>query len=222
MNKKEKLNLSKFKKIIEKRKFDEYDIIAFLITIRAYLKRKKTPFVYDFADGVAHRKRNQGNAFESIMKSAQNKYILNEYGKVEKYNGMEYETWKNEWYIIADLFEIEITPIIVSEITLCIFSIFQFTEFEYCKKQIKDNPEYANFKGSFELIIDENSNLSLSTFSNKAVCFGRLDDVEVEEKYKNKYLFEPVETIRIKKRLYLQCNGENVLYVKKKLKGVSK
>lgn len=221
MNKKEELNLNKFRRIIEKRKFDEYDIMAFLITIRAYLKKGDTPLIYDFADGIAHRKRDRGNAFESIMNSAQNKYVISEYGKVEKYNGMDYEGWKNEWNIISKLFDIKITPIIISEITLCIFSIFQFTEFEYNEGQIKKNPEYKVFKGIFELLIDENSNLHLTTLESKAICFGRLDDVEVEEKFKSKFFFEPVETIRIKKRLYLQCNGEKVLYVKK-LKNIHK
>ena len=222
MNKKEELNLCKFRKIIEERKFDEYDIIAFLITIRAYLNRNKTPLIYDFADGIAHRKRNQGKAFNSIMNSAKNKYKLNKYGKVEMYNGMDYEGWKKEWEIVSKLFDIKITPIIVSEITLCIFSIFQFTEFEYSEDEIKKNPEYKELKGIFELLIDEISNLSLSAFSNKAVCFGRVDDIEVEDKFKNKFLFEPVETIRVKKRLYLQCNGENILYIKKKFRGIHK
>lgn len=216
MNKKEELNLKRLKKIIEKRKFDEYDIIAFLIIIRPYLEIKDTPLVLDFANGVAHRKRDKGNAFTSLMSAAQNNYELDKNRKVKNYNGINNEKWKKEWFNISNQFNIKITPIIISEITLCIFSIAQLTEFEYNESEIKKNPEYEKYKGRFELLIDDNSNLHLSTFDGKGVCYGRLDDIEVENGFKNKFFFEPVETIRINKKLYLQSKGQNVLHIKKK------
>lgn len=215
MNKKEELNLNRFRQIIEKRKFDEYDIIAFLITIRAHLEKAMTPFIYDFADGIAHRGRDQGHAFNSIMSAEKSNYVLNKLGRVRNYDGIVDEIWKNEWINISKLFNIKITPIIISEITLCIFSIFQFTEFKYNQKQIENNNELQKFKGTFELLIDENSNLSLSTIGSKTVCYGRLSNIVVEGKYRNTFFFDPVETVRINKRLYLQCNGERILYVKK-------
>lgn len=209
------MNLNRFRQIIEKRKFDEYDIIVFLITIRAHLEKTRTPFIYDFADGIAHRDRDQGYAFNSIMNAEKSNYVLNKFGRVRNYDGIVYEIWKNEWINISKLFNIKITPIIISEITLCIFSIFQFTKFKHNQKQIEDNHELQKFKGTFELLIDKNLNLNLSTIGKKAVCYGRLSDIVVEDKHRNTFFFDPVETVRINKRLYLQCNGERILYVKK-------
>ena len=43
MNEKELVNLNHYKYLIENRKFDEYDIIGFLVLIREYLNKDKNP-----------------------------------------------------------------------------------------------------------------------------------------------------------------------------------
>ena len=218
MNKKEEINLKKIKNIIENRKFDEYDIISFLIIIRPYLTSKKNPFIYDFANNIAHRKRDRGNALESITSAEINNYLLNDEGKVNNYNGISEENWNIEWKHISAKFNIKLTPIIISEITLCLFSLVQFSEFEYNINSIKDKPNLKKIKGKYELLIDDDSNLHLTTLGTKMVCYAKLINIQVEEKYKNKILFEPVETVRINKKLYLKYNNENILYVKRKIK----
>ena len=218
MNNKEIINLKKYKKLIETRKFDEYDIIGFLILIRPYLDNN-TPFIFDFANGIAHRERDRGHAFQCIMDAAINDYQVDEKGKVIGYNGINEEEWNNEWNYISKRFLIKMTRIIISEITLCIYSLFQFSIFRYSNEILKNNPQLKDYQGTFELLIDNDNNLHLSTSEKKTgcfVCYGRINNTQVDNKYRNKFFMDAVETSRMNKKLYLICNGEKVLYIGKK------
>lgn len=218
MNGKEIINLKKYKELIENRKFDEYDIIGFLILIRPYLNNT-TQFVLDFANGIAHRERDRGHAFECIMDAAKNGYHVDSNGKVIGYSGINEVEWNKEWNDISKHFSIKITPIIISEITLCIYSLFQFSKFRYSNDIIKKKPELKDYQGTFELLIDNSNNLHFCTSEQKTkrmVCYGRIKNTQVDSKYKNKFFKSAVETSRINKKLYLMYNGEKVLYIGRK------
>ena len=44
-----------YKYVIENRKFDEYDILGFLIFVRNFISKDKYKYIYEFTDLVAHR-----------------------------------------------------------------------------------------------------------------------------------------------------------------------
>lgn len=66
MTEKELLDLKHYKNLIENRKFDEYDISGFLVLIREHITSKEHPLFRDFADGIAHRKRDKGIIYDKI------------------------------------------------------------------------------------------------------------------------------------------------------------
>ena len=64
MTLKEQIILNHYKTIIEKRAFDEYDILGFLIFIRAWVTNDGV--IREFCDLIAHRERNQGRVMRCI------------------------------------------------------------------------------------------------------------------------------------------------------------
>lgn len=60
MDLKAKFIMEHYKKLIENREFDEFDILGFLIFIRSFIKpNKQYPLIEEFADLVAHREREK-------------------------------------------------------------------------------------------------------------------------------------------------------------------
>lgn len=93
---KEMTMLNHYRSIIENRSFDEYDILGFLIFIRARIRSYK--LVLEFCDLIAHRERNQGYVMHCIRVAIEANY---EFAKksmaVKGYNGIRWEQWKAEW-----------------------------------------------------------------------------------------------------------------------------
>ncbi len=125
MNIKEIKMLEHYRYLIENRLFDEYDIYGFLILIRNYLPKKELRLVHEFADNVAHRERDQGLVFENLKNCRLNKYQTKDGKKVIGYIGYKPKTWNNEWKKLMNLFRISINSIILKELTVCLFSLFQ-------------------------------------------------------------------------------------------------
>lgn len=151
MDDKAKIILSRYKQKIEGFRFDEFDILGFLIFIRQYISRKKYPSVIEFCDLIAHRKRNQGRAMRSIKAVSQNNFETDtSSGKVIGSEGIPDEQWSKEWKDIFTRFEIHFTQKRLREIRLCIISLAQKTEFH--------NEEGT---GRFEIIIDHENNIDL-------------------------------------------------------------
>lgn len=72
MTLKEQIILNHYKTIIEKRAFDEYDILGFLIFIRAWVTNDGV--IREFCDLIAHRERNQGRVMRCIEGAIKNDY----------------------------------------------------------------------------------------------------------------------------------------------------
>ena len=75
MTLKEQIILNHYKTIIEKRAFDEYDILGFLIFIRAWVTNDGV--IREFCDLIAHRERNQGRVMRCIEGAIKNDYEWN-------------------------------------------------------------------------------------------------------------------------------------------------
>ncbi len=234
MTDKELLNLKYYKEKIEKRKFTEYDIIGFLVLIREHINNNINPIFHDFANGTAHRTRNQGIIYDSMYNAELECYELDETGniiglkrnsygkpimcvltdnnKVKGYNGIEYNVWLEECKNISKQFNIKITPMIAKELLVCMFSIFH-------RAKIKTNKFSQNKKikinGSLELFIKEDNSISLVTSDDNkkyTVCFMKINDITV---LKSNFIMESVETFRKRGILYLKSNDDILLKVSK-------
>lgn len=213
MNEKEIKNLEHYKQLIENRKFDEYDIMGFLVLIREYLDPKKNPIIFDIANGTAHRKRNKGKIYDCIYFAILNNYLIDKDGHVEGYHGVFDSEWKLECSNLSKQFNIKITPIIATELAVCLFSIIHRSKYETDIKSINKD---INIKGSIEMMTSENS-LSILTSDdiNKiTVCFMKIENIDIIEK--NKFIIDVVETYRKNKFLYLRSNGNDILKVTKR------
>ena len=66
-DKKERFMFEHYKKILEERLFDEYDILGFLIFIRRHISDSEYPYIRDFADLIAHRNRKRGKVMLELL-----------------------------------------------------------------------------------------------------------------------------------------------------------
>lgn len=168
MDNKAVMMLAHYKKILEEKTFDEYDILGFLIFIRSHLPKARYQHIREFADLVAHRHRDRGVVMKSIEAAIQNGYQVEE-SRIRGYHGMDYETWRQEWIDLGEEFSIEIDSDIVLEISVCIFSLAQYSEYTS-----------GDYFGKVEIFISKNSEsseLALCTTEGKGdsgyICFAK-------------------------------------------------
>lgn len=213
MNEKEVKSLKHYKYIIENRKFDEYDIMGFLMLIREHLNKKKNPIIYDIADGTAHRNRNKGELYDSMYNAALNNYLVNDDNHVEGYNGILENKWKQECLNLTKQFNIKITPIISIELAVCMFSIIHRSKFETNRKSFNKD---INIKCSIEMVTDEDSLAILTSddIKNITVCFMKIENIEIIKK--NEFIWNPVETYRKNGFLFLRSDDADILRVAKR------
>ncbi len=170
IDQKEKIIFLHYKDKIENLEFDEYDILGFLIFIRRhiYTDREKYENIIEFCDLIAHRERNQGKAINAIKGGIYNQYqTRDDSNKLKGYSGIYQEIWKKEWENFFDEFKITYNDKTILEITLCIYSLAQYTKYIFGKnnkciaemslfqeedgsltistKEIKDNTPFVNF-----------------------------------------------------------------------------
>ena len=127
-----------YKKIIEERTFNEYDVMGFLILIREYIPENKLNdtnkyymSIKDFADGIAHRKRNKGKIFNSFKEAKDNDYCSYDNSPMIKgVNGFNYNYYLEAWRKIGQYFEINMSDKIIKDIMVCVCSLLQFTIYE--------------------------------------------------------------------------------------------
>lgn len=202
--------LNHYKKIIENRLFDEYDILGFLIFIREQIDKSRCHFVQEFCDLVAHRTRDEGVVKDNIQNAINNSYQKNKNNKIKGYNGIAWETWVNEWKIIGEDLNINFfidNKKILKEITICIISLAQDTEYLDEKTLI----------GKVEPFIDSKKKLVLLTSeSNKhspLICLmacGPFKDIDDKDKG---FINLPLETKRIDNSLCLYCGDKQILKI---------
>ena len=197
MDKKEEAILKHYKKKIESQEFDEYDLIAFLIVIRPHLNVRKHKRIKDFADTIAHRVRNQGIAKDAIQNAKKHGYVRTpKNNKVRGYRGIAESTWEREWRDFGKTYDIKITKKIIKDITLCFYSLSQFTTYFSDKKRdgkkgkIGKMDLSAGRDSKLALMTSENTSSSLYINFSVSGAFDLLPD-----RYKHFY-DKPVEAVR--------------------------
>lgn len=137
MTDKELLNLEHYKKLIENRKFDEYDIIGFLVLIREHIDCRLNPLFYDFANGTAHRTRCKGIIYDNIYNAILNNYQTDSNNKILGFNSVLNSNWDIECANISKQFKIKMTPIIRIELLVCMISIIHRSLYNTTNKSTK-------------------------------------------------------------------------------------
>lgn len=195
MDKKAQAILKHYKNKIESRSFDEYDILGFLIFIRKYIENNiGLETIHDFSNLIAHRKRDRGIALKAIENAIKNKYeTMSKDMRVKDYNGIQYSEWEKEWYKLGEKFNIKFTDKIIYEITICVFSITQFTEYESEDRKYFGRIELFKSKRSMFLATTEGKDNSL--YINFFIL--PINSSQKLEKEKFHPVLEPIETIRI-------------------------
>ena len=208
MDDKEKLILQHYKYIIEKRLFDEYDVLGFLIFIRRHIK--EFPCVLEFSDLVAHRERNKGIAMECISVVQNNEYTIEEGSKrVVGYNGVQFEAIRKELNEIGKRFDIQVEDVAIREICVCIFSLAQFTTYKN-----------KNATGKITLNQGAEGMLSLSTTEGKNdsvyVTFSTVPGIKHIIEYPAGIIDIPVQTVRKNGTLALVDNDKVISIVEER------
>lgn len=203
-DKKERLMLAHYKCILEKGLFDEYDILGFLIFIRCHINKDRYPYILDFAANlIAHRKRDKGAVMNAISAAINNNYAVLQDGKTIKgYHGMPYAKWESEWLQLHEDFNIKLNRKTISDITLCVFSLAQFTEYE----------DKSGNKGQIELFQSNDGSYGLYTTEGTPhslfICFAKSEQFPTQRFYSAGHITNPVETVRENGILRLRdCEG---------------
>lgn len=205
VDKKEELILKHYGTLLENKKFDEYDILGFLIVVRRLITRGEFPNIHEFSDLIAHRERNKGIVRESIEKAKKNGYKTYENSKeVQGYDGIKNNEWLSEWKKLGKEVGINLSDDIIKDITLCIFSIAQFTKY-YIDKDCK---------GSLELFLFEESIALASKDSGKHspyITYAIIEGYNPCRKDSTGLIQTPVETIRDKEGILRLKDSEGYL-----------
>lgn len=200
MDKKEQQIMNHYKAIIESNKFDEYDILGFLIFIRRHLDSGKYPYIKEFAHLVAHRERDRGIVNDCIVNAIKNNYQTEKNSnEISGYKGMNYSDWVKEWKALGTKLGITFNNKILEDITLCVFSLAQFTIY-------KDDK--GGGSGKLELFISAEGNLMLATTEGNSdslyICYSGFGNYNPCRYIPAGKLKNPVETVRINETLRLK------------------
>lgn len=198
MTLKEQIILNHYKTIIEKRAFDEYDILGFLVFIRAWVTNDGV--IREFCDLIAHRERNQGRVMRCIEGAIKNDYeCIAGSKKVKGYHGIEWADWKNAWDSLGGSLGICFSDKALQEMTLCIFSLAQGTKYR--------SGQYA---GTVCLFQASTGQISLTTTEGTPhslfVCFMILEGISGQDRAFDGMIDQPVETFRENGILHLQTD----------------
>jgi len=194
---KEQKMLRHYKNLIENRLFDEYDILGFLILVRSHLDINREKDIREFSDLIAHRKRDRGEVVKCIKAAIDNKYETNENGHVKGYHGIDYSSWVKQWQTLGADQNISLNEEIIKEITLCVFSLAQHSEYRDANGNV----------GKIDLFQSKDNSLALATSENKPdscyVCFAKFGNFNYVRMLSAGHLEKPVETVRENGRLRL-------------------
>lgn len=186
---KQKQMLKHYAKLFEEFAFDEYDIMGFLMVVREEIRKENSyPFILEFADLIAHRKRNRGKIADAIKVAIDNNYETCDGGRVKDYEGIDETGWKKEWEKLLPELNIAVNKRLLDEITICIFSLANGSNYD----------DEAGHAGIVRLGFGENK-IALTTTEGKNnslyVTFflysGLALDVDVKYDY-NKWIGETV------------------------------
>lgn len=202
LNRKEDYIIRLYKEKFENRTFDETDVCFFVMLLRSHINKAEFPYIVEFGDAIAHRKRKQGKAYSSMRKAEENNYQLKpNSNSVKGYDGINNAKWKNEWSKIGERFNINFSDKAVKEILICMISALQFSEYENL--------------GKMELICSKDS-LAIATVGNAKyspfIYYAVAKDVKIEKELKSPIIKEPVFALRINDELQLvDKNGDRII-----------
>ncbi len=203
--KEEKL-LAHYKAVLNALSFDEYDVLGFLIIVRHRLLATQYPYIKDFAHLVAHRFRERGIIMDCISAAIDNQYATVPRGKaVVGYHGIDMQKWECEWENLCSELQITYSKQLLKEITLCVFSLSQFTEYNDGKNHAGKIMLLQGHPGSLAMCTTEGHPTSLY------ICFAIIDDINFCRTYAAGCLVDPVEAVRIDGVLRLQNNDGFIL-----------
>ena len=205
MDAKEENILKHYRRIIEKRVFDEYDVLGFLIFVRRHLDNNEYPCIVEYCDLMAHRQRNQGRTMQSIEQAIENNYEpIPGSKKVKGYHGITKAMWEDEWSRLGEMFQISMSKEIIKELVLCIFSLAQFT----CYLSPKG-------KGNVSLRQVNDGMLALVTTEGKPdslyVCFSVFGPYVFLHEYIGGVIDVVVETKRVGKEIRLYAGDTRII-----------
>jgi hypothetical protein len=131
-DKKEQKMILHYKNLLENFLFDEYDILGFLMLIREHIRKvNEKSYVLEFADLIAHRKRDRGWVQDAIKAGMENCYeTISGSKRVKEYQGIEYNGWRTEWENLFAELNIKSSKRLLDEITICIFSLANGTRYD--------------------------------------------------------------------------------------------
>lgn len=164
-----------FQELIETDKFDEYDVLAFLIYIRSKLPSSNNnyPYVQDFCDWIAHPQRDRGIAYSAIIGAINSAYRESENKKVIGYHGIEEEQLLKQWKSLFSELEIKVTKLILKHFIACTFSLVQDTLIQI------NSDKYADVT---LMVIKSDQTISLNTRvqnnTSPTVVFAQIHGIE--------------------------------------------
>lgn len=209
-DKKERLMIAHYFGLLAENNFTEYDILGFLIVLRQELDGEKYKYIYDFANLIAHRSRNQGVAMDAIQGAIDNGYkFIDGTTKIRGYHGIPYDKWKTEWQNLSAQFSVRLSDETIHDITICVFSLAQNTA--YNKTETKDSVT-KRYGGKMALFGSKDRELMLGTAENehsRSICFASTSNEKVENL---KPINATVETFRKDGILHLKTIEGTVIF----------
>ena len=191
-NKKEVFMLQLFKNKFEGRLFEETDVSSFLIFMRSHFEGNENnqfSYICDCCDCIAHRRRDAGKAATSVANAITNNYqTKTKSPQILGYDGIRPEQWKTQWDLLGKTVGIVFSDEIIREITLCVMSILQFSEYYMPNKrrgQAISTPPISTM-----YLVQGNNELSLCTCDDKStnqrslfIVYCQLKDVSFQKEY---------------------------------------
>lgn len=191
-----------YTELFNNRKFDEYDVAGFLILIRNDGIMKNEPFIYDFANIVAHRARTRGAAYTAMSTAIRNNFKLDENGKVEGFSGPGYEDLIKETKKLSEKYNFNAEKDFCREFVLCLMFIAQNVTCEYNNQIICE----------LQLFQTKNNNIALVAMGkDNSVCYSLYESkIDFENRYSWGLINGAVEAVRIEDKLELRfCENGN-------------
>lgn len=181
--------------LFDNRLFDEYDVSGFLILIRNDGIEQNQPFIYDFANIVAHRTRTEGVACSAMNAAIKNNCRTNSKKKVIGFNGPSYNTLVKEIKILSYKYGFNAENDFCKDFILCLMSIAQNV---ICK---------TNDEKICELRLAQGRNDTLALIAvgeDVSICYSLYGaKLSFENEYTAGQIPAAVEAIRINGRLEL-------------------
>lgn len=198
---KERLMIAHYFGLLAENNFTEYDILGFLMVLRQELDSEKYKYIYDFANLIAHRSRDQGIAMDAIQGAIDNGYkFIDGTTKIRGYHGIPYDKWVSEWKNLATDFSKQLSDETIHDITICVFSLAQNTA--YSKTETNDGVT-KRYSGKMDLFGSRDRELMLGTAENEhslSIWFASTSSKKLENL---KPINATVETFRKDGVLYL-------------------